>query len=472
MKQVDQDLAYRVQKWPRKLFAQESAQGGFMHAALQAMPGASWTGAVREIYGRLYGVGTSKLAETVPGNEWAEELHRQADSVPEFSDLLGRVSGDSWRAALAAGQVAQVLAQQMPQLPDENADDLERAAELAAERGQADDAQMLSARALVARQQSAAAVASMQKGQGFAIRSAVRKAARQAAQAVAEVDAAIAGLAPGTEQGQLERRAMATMLVSDERLKRIAAIAGRLKVQAARKQRTKVTQERREVVSVTKGDDLQRLLASEVGMLATPATRPFVLERILQKRALQFELGGKAEKTRGPIVFMIDKSGSMQGIPDEWSKGCALAMMEIARVQKRAFAVGFFTAGVCEQDSFFFEAGQVDQAKVLSMLAVQPCGGTDISKALHWARGVIAGEVVTHWTARAGADVVLITDGDDTSDVSVPAAALKALGASIYTITIGCAQQAVHQAMSSDSVVVNPNDMTGASSKLDAVFSV
>ena len=124
------DLAYRMQKWPRYLYKSETAEGGFLNEALELRKEGTWPAIVRELFGRLYGVGTHKIEETPPGNEWAEELHRQADAVPEWQQLEQQVRGDAWRAAMGAGQVASILAPSMPELPDENAGAMEAEAEM------------------------------------------------------------------------------------------------------------------------------------------------------------------------------------------------------------------------------------------------------------------------------------------------------------------------------------------------------
>jgi len=473
------DLAYKMAKWPRLLFRNETKEGGFINDALGMRTEGTWPAVCREMFGRLYGNGTTKLDDG--SNGWAENLHRQADAVPEWAALEQSVRGDAWRAALGAGQVAAVLAASLPPMPDENQEALEAEAEVLREvsqDGKRVNANLMAQRGELQRriakatQDGEATCAAMDAGQGFAIRSALRKAAQQATQTIEEVDAGMQGMGIGSAATPAERRALQMQMAGDERLRRIAVLAGRLRMQAARKQATKTTQERREIVSIKLGDDLQHLVASEIGMLAVTASRPFVLERIAEKRALQYELGGKATKTRGPLVFLIDASGSMDGHREEWAKACAMAMMEIARIQRRPFAVVFFDGGI--KHSTFFAAGEASTEKIIDLMGVRCTGGTNIEQALAYAVQIVACTLpeCSGWKAGKDADVVLITDGEDCSDYQTPSAALKAAGASIYTIAIECSASDALKAVSAETLSMSSKDMQAASSKLDGVFSI
>jgi uncharacterized protein with von Willebrand factor type A (vWA) domain len=47
---------------------------------------------------------------------------------------------------------------------------------------------------------------------------------------------------------------------------------------------------------------------------------------------------GTKKEGKGPIVVCVDNSGSMSGDRETWSKAVALALLEIATMQKRGFA--------------------------------------------------------------------------------------------------------------------------------------
>jgi len=474
-----EDLVYRVQKWPRMLFSNEAAAGGSLSEAVELREEGHWGGFCRELFGRLYGIGTKPLERCREGAEWAGELHQQAGAVPEWTDLEGRVQGDAWRAGMGAGIAASVLSQRLPkELPKEDLEALEAEAEILREFAESKGGKRVTPKLLEqrgniqrriakAKEQAAQALQDVQAANGVPIRSAIREAARKAGEFIDEMESGLDGMGCGIGPGVEQRRAMAKQLATNPRLREIAVLAGRLRTQARRKQKTKANLQRDEMHGITKGDELQRLLASEVGLLVRSQTRPLLLGRLADKRALQYELRGKETKTRGPIVFCIDTSGSMSGRRDVWAKACALAMMEVARIQKRGFAVVYFSGTVAAE--YRFDPNKYDSAALLDCLAFFSGGGTDVGNALER-----AAEIVTDskWKPGKDADVVLLTDGDDYSNVEAPAAKLAEAGATLYTIEIESrAQEGLYRA-SREVVHVDGRDMNGASSKLDNVFSV
>jgi uncharacterized protein with von Willebrand factor type A (vWA) domain len=477
---ANEDLVYQVQRWPRMLFKGEAQSGGSLSEAVGLRPDTGhWGAFCRELFGRLYGIGTKPLDKVREGAEWAGELHRQADAVPEWKDLEGRVQGDAWRAGLGAGVAASVLSQRLPaELPKEDLEALQAEADLLREFSEAQGGKRVSPKLLeqranvqrrvkAAKAASAKALEQVQAAGGVPVRSAIREAAKAAGEFLEQMESGLDGLGCGTGAGADQRRAMAKQMVGNPRLREIAVLAGRLRTQARNKQRTKANRERDEVHGVTKGDDLQRLLASEVGLMVRAETRGILLSHLVDKRALQYELRGKTTKTRGPIIFCIDTSGSMSGHRDTWAKACALAMMEVARIQKRGFAVVFFNSSVAAE--FLFDPARYEAERLLECLGYFSGGGTNIASALGRAGVLVADKT---WRPGKDADVVLITDGDDRSDVETPAKALAEAGATLYTIAIEARAQAGLYKASREVVQIERRDMGGASQKLDAVFSV
>jgi uncharacterized protein with von Willebrand factor type A (vWA) domain len=157
----------------------------------------------------------------------------------------------------------------------------------------------------------------------------------------------------------------------------------------------------------------------------------------------------------------------MDGQREVWSKACALAMMEVARIQKRGFAVVFFDTQVAAE--FRFDPSKYEADELLKCLEFFSSGGTQIASALH--RAV---ELVTdnEWRPGKDADVVLITDGDDRSDVTTPANLLAEAGATLYTIAIESRPGSDLYSASREVVHIGRNEMSGANQKLDGVFSV
>lgn len=473
-----QDLCFKMKKWPRLQFDREVAAGGELQQAVDERDEGTWEAVTREFFGRLYDVGTDKLDAPHEGAEWAKELHDQADLVPEFADLAGRVAGDPWRAGLAAGTVARVLADRLPDLPEEDIDALQGEADwlekvMKEEGGRRVNTEVLAHRGNVQRRLAKARAAAehaaeqIQKAGGMPIRSALREAGRAAAEAVQEMDDGLQGLGWGSGAGTPTRRRVAQRLASNEKLRRIAALAGRLRTQARRCQKSKTDREREEMHGVETGDDLPRLLASEVGLLARPQTRSLLMMRIAERKALQYKLRGRTPKARGPIVFMIDTSGSMSGSREVWAKAAALAMMEIARIQKRAFAVCYFSGEVTREDRFDPQA--MDTDSLMESLEYFTSGGTNIATAIDHGATLIADPT---WKPGKKADLVLVTDGVDGTNKAPALAKLAAADAALYTICIDCECPPDLVEASADVARITASDMHGASKKLDHVFSV
>ncbi len=132
------------------------------------------------------------------------------------------------------------------------------------------------------------------------------------------------------------------------KLQQIAAIAGRFKRIAWQQQRVKVKHPPDEIASITLGNQLARVLPSELALLAEPALEDLFYLKYAEASLAQYDLIGHEPQGQGPIILAIDESGSMTadygGVTGEvWSKAVMLALLSIARMQKRDFAVLHFS---------------------------------------------------------------------------------------------------------------------------------
>jgi uncharacterized protein with von Willebrand factor type A (vWA) domain len=168
-------------------------------------------------------------------------------------------------------------------------------------------------------------------------------------------------------------------------------------------------------------------------------------------------------------VFCIDKSGSMAGEREVWAMACALAIMEVARIQKRGFAVIMFD-GV-PQTPVVFDPNRLDEQALNRCLAASAGGGTDVGAALHHALQLVGDPA---WKPGKHADIVLLTDGCDNSDYSTATDAMKRAGVSLHTIFLQCPahQNAGLVAASSTVAEIGHDDMRGATERLDPLFSI
>ncbi len=334
-----------------------------------------------EIFERIYaGEGERLPPEEINAalRRWAERFHATCDELPAFARLAAECRGD---AAAASAAVESILQQMQPPPPKEPPSPEPP--------GSSKDP----------------------------LRRPLATACGRASRAVADLREAVEGLSqvefhtghlPGTAAAWLSRAdqpavlPLAARLKQDARLRRIAELAGRFKRIAAGKRRQRVRHGADEITDVEQGGDLPRAFPSELSKLSHRVLRLDFLRSLLERQVLQYQLSGTEVLGKGPLVVLLDKSGSMDGPRDVWATAVALALLDQAQGEHRTFALLGFDARVkfeavvkpgepLPEDSLFISAG----------------GGTEIAVAL--ARGL---EIIrTHPGALKKADIVLVTDG-------------------------------------------------------------
>lgn len=128
-------------------------------------------------------------------------------------------------------------------------------------------------------------------------------------------------------------------------LKRICELAGRYRRFAQAQQRKKVLHGRDDVVGVVMDGDIGRLLPHELAQLDDPDLELDVMRRIVERQAMCRDFRGVESKARGPIVVVVDESGSMSGEPLFTAKAVALALAWVARSQNRWCCLVGFSGG-------------------------------------------------------------------------------------------------------------------------------
>jgi uncharacterized protein with von Willebrand factor type A (vWA) domain len=185
---------------------------------------------------------------------------------------------------------------------------------------------------------------------------------------------------------------------------KILELAGRFDALRRSTQNAQTQYARSEVVGIEQGSDISRLLIPE--FLKMELSPELFATDFYEKRLLQYRLEGKEKKGAGPIVVLVDNSGSMSGDKTTWAKAIALSLMQQAQSEKRPFASALYERGITT--SFSFSSGEtMNLSDLLKALSYQPNGGTDISKAISWSFSQIA--------EQKDADVIVISDGDDSS---------------------------------------------------------
>jgi uncharacterized protein with von Willebrand factor type A (vWA) domain len=206
-----------------------------------------------------------------------------------------------------------------------------------------------------------------------------------------------------------EKMELVHKLRNSDKLKDIARLTGRFRRLAQVARREKVKQGLDSYYSITQGDEISRLLPAEIMRLLLPVTRkPFLLD-LLEKKTLVYDIQGKQKKGKGPVIICIDSSGSMDGLPEIWSKAVALVLLEIAREQKRDFFCIHFSSGWRGQNlhtNEFRKADPFDGEQLLDMAEYFEAGGTEFEPPLDLAREKIGNDRLFE-----KADVIFVTDG-------------------------------------------------------------
>ncbi|QKY69344.1 VWA domain-containing protein [Lentibacillus sp. CBA3610] len=198
-----------------------------------------------------------------------------------------------------------------------------------------------------------------------------------------------------------DQLALAEQLTDDARLQQIAEWAGRFKLIARKKQKSKHHQatSRR---GVTRGNDPARLLPAELALYKNETTRTEFLRRFAQQRIRQHDTAGKDALGQGPIVLCLDQSGSMASL-DTQAKGFTLALMSIAKREKRDFAFIPFSGSAYK---YLYKEGKLKSEDMVELCQYFIGGGTNFESALR--KGV---EVIQQ-TRFKRADIVFVTDGE------------------------------------------------------------
>jgi uncharacterized protein with von Willebrand factor type A (vWA) domain len=387
---------------------------------------AGWESFHREMFARCVG-DPERLATPRAGAEWADKLHRLADDVTELRDLRAQTRGNEWWANLAASAIERTLIEKTKApaggpVPD-GSDDAEVAEALRAlldEPGLPEAERAALDEAATAAQERAdkaarAAKAAAQKLDPTDVREALRAGVAAAKTEIADAQRAADGFAfgqgsdphAGGRAGHRAAQKLAEVVRSNDRLRRIAEFAGRLRRIADRQQSAKPRAGTDELCGIEQGDDLARLLPSELVYAADPTLEAVFGRRFAEGSLDLYELKRTPPKQQGPVVFCLDSSGSMKwNDHDAWAAAVALAFLHIAQTQGRAFALVHFGSSTLRVDRFPAKVAATPEAAMDAVGFFASAGGTDFEAPLDSALGIIHDEGDLR-----DADIIFCTDG-------------------------------------------------------------
>ncbi|MGA5885375.1 VWA domain-containing protein [Streptomyces cellulosae] len=363
----------------------------------------------RETAGDAYAAAMAVLAQ-------ASALRGLLEGSREARERTGRADRARQEAEAAAAAVGEALRQAAEEadgqgeVPAPAATAVRRAAEAARE-----------AAGSARREDGAAAQAMAAAVPG--VRSAARNAASAAAEAVRQEAALMR--AWGVDAGETERmpfaeRARLAERLRSGRLARWAELIGRFRQMAAGERARKVEHATGELVGVTLGDDLSRVIPSELAVLGVPELRAVFAARYAAGELMLYDSRGEQGTGKGAVIACVDTSHSMYaegpgGVTREaWSKACALALLDQARHAGRDF-VGILFSAADKLQVFRFPGDRpAPVSDVLDFAETFLGGGTDFQRPLGTAAKILEEEFDT--ASRARGDIVLITD--DACEVS------------------------------------------------------
>jgi len=425
-----------------------------------------------EVFHRLYAEQPDKLEEPATGADVFVKLHERIDELPEVEDFRQRSKGNERWAGIGTAAVIDTLLDSVP-APEEPVEDLRgdedviEYLERLRDKAETDEEREAlqetideqldpsNPNGLPARKQRNEQAASMLDDTDVrnAIREAMKKANEQVDAEERLVDAFSFGMEPhsGRKARMAVHKKLASVVNQNSRLKRIAELAGRMRRIAMEQQRQKPQKGTDEVTGVECGDELRKMVPAEA--LYTDDDIDLVFASKLHERSLlQFEMSKTPKKEQGPIVMVVDSSGSMSaGDADVWAAAVSLAFLEIAYKQKRAFAIVHFGRNVLRVDTFTKWA-DIDREEVLAAVSFFAAdGGTNFMEPLSEAV-----KKIRDTGAFSEADIVMVTDGNASVDDSWLAqfkAAQRELSFSVYSILVGSYTDADTNKLFSDETV-------------------
>src|SRR5262245_3935028 len=317
------------------------------------------------------------------------------------------------------------------------------------------------------------------------VRRAVRRGLAEAMAEVEQANGAINAFGGGYDAGfgmengaggrnslsTKEKLVIAQQVGRSPKLQQIAAVCGRFTRIAFQQQKTRVKHPPDEITSITAGSEIERLLPSEIALLADPDLEDLFYLRFAERGLMQYDLVGHEPEGQGPICMRLDESGSMTtdygGMTGEvWSKAVMLALLSIARLQKRDLAVLHFS-GPDDLRLDQFPKGEATLAEVIACASFFFNGGTVFEPWMEKALELVDGSKFEK------ADVICISDG--ISDVSIDAQAewvrrRAERGMRAYSVLIGASQGEALLDEISDAVF-RLDDLRGDLPALEVIFS-
>lgn len=243
---------------------------------------------------------------------------------------------------------------------------------------------------------------------------AISSAKQQTKEETEQVNNLFKGINAGDQPGEpqivsaSEKLKLAEAMKDNPKLQKVANLTGKAKeiAGAKQKQKSKNTPQRG---SIEFGDAVERMLPQE--MLVLKNQRQEFLRRYAEQNVLQYSKEGKEKLGKGPIIVLLDTSGSMSGREDEEAKAITLALLSLAAKQNRAFCLVNFSSSNEIKTWKFKNAKKVKAGEIVEIVEFFWNGGTSFMSPLDEAKSLIRSN-----KDFKKADIIMITDGSAQMD--------------------------------------------------------
>jgi uncharacterized protein with von Willebrand factor type A (vWA) domain len=254
--------------------------------------------------------------------------------------------------------------------------------------------------------QAAPAIAGdVQKAIGKAI-----AAGHEAVEQAKEIPGIGLGKAPGMGS-QLAPDVMfdlAARYMSSPILKAVADMLGRVLPSMRTSRRTKRKGGVEEIVDIELGNNLPVVLPGELIKLCHPVLRLDFFRRMMEEQLYQYEIWSTEDLKKGPMIFVVDESQSMDFAKRTWAKATAIAMGLMANREGRPVAFVSFS-GTGQVNAWVFPKGRsLDPVAIADFAEHHFNGGTSTYSGLEQAEAIMKESAPFH-----NADLVVCTDGED-----------------------------------------------------------
>jgi len=363
--------------------------------------GEGWKDFSADVFNRLYSEGDLKPDDLEGQPAWAKRVHEELDNVSLWHDLKNRVKNSSPKWAVA-GEACQELLNHLLGVAEGFNKNLDTEEET---------------------------------------REKLRLACRRTGKATEEAEEGleiILGLMAGTS-GEVGKdsvdmeavRESLKVLWGNADLKDMFKLAGRMFRSARKRAAEMVSSSAGEVHGVAPGRDISRLVPGEMLNLTDDDLFLDLLVRLGEGAVQCYELKARDPKEKGPIICLLDCSGSMACDGRwKWSKAAVLALMMQAEKEGRDVSLIGFNGEIILQQRV--TPGQLSAPELQAFLSLDPAGGTNFNKALAAGLGMLGEE--------PDADMVMITDGFasvDTEHLSLMQDAQRLHGLALFVVGIG-----------------------------------